>query len=149
VKRYGLEQTMRGVGRPKKMMTDPSFPFSLTKQKCMNENQPKSINEISDKEVEAYARLSDFSVGKIFFVILIIASTIGFFWKGWMGVVGAVVIVAAFKFVIMPIFARVGESVAKKYDPKGYSEYLAWKKREYHKKYYGNGVGESPDKDGK
>lgn len=104
----------------------------------MNENQSKNIDEISDKEVEAYARLSDFSVGKIFFTILIITSAISFLWKGWTGVAGAVILVSLFKFVVMPIFMRIGESVAKKYDSKGYKEYLVWKKREYHKKYYGN-----------
>lgn len=115
----------------------------------MNKNQSKSIDEISDKEVEAYARLSDFSVGKVFFTILIVASAIGFLWQGWLGVAWAVVIVFVFKFVVMPIFARAIEPLAKKYDQKGYGEYLAWKKREYHKKYYGNGVDKSFRKDEK
>ena len=94
-------------------------------------------------------RMSDFSVGKVFFTSLIIASAIGFLWKGWLGVAGAIVVVVVFKFAIMPMFARLGESIAKKRDPKEYSEYLAFKKREYHKKYYGNGVSESSNENEK
>jgi uncharacterized membrane protein len=116
----------------------------------MDQNQPKSIDEISDKEIETYIHLSEFSVGKAFFTILIIASAVGFLLQGLAGIAFAVVTVSIFKFVLMPIIMRMIEPLARKHDPKGYKNYLDWQKRKYHKEYYeGSGANKSSGKDEK
>lgn len=96
----------------------------------------KTIEEITDKEVESYIRLQDFNVGRKFiasiFVVIAIGMVIGSFsFVGW-----GIVILAVLRFVLLPLFTNIMAPITKKHDPKGYREYLDFKKREYHKKYY-------------
>jgi hypothetical protein len=94
----------------------------------------RKLEDITDKEIETYMTISDFKPGRIFFVVLLVATSLSF-------LVGAnifltILIVCGARFLLLPIYMNIVGNMAKKSNPAQYREFLNWKKNEYYEKFY-------------
>lgn len=96
----------------------------------------KTIEDITNKEVERYIRLQDFVIGRTFIAVMVIAMAVGYtlLTTAGLALVGAILLVS--RFILFPIFTNIMAPITRKHDPEGYKQFLEFKKKEYIQKYY-------------
>ena len=96
----------------------------------------RKLEDITDKEIEAYMTISDFKAGRTFFILLLVSVSLGYIVGGIMTLLWTIIVVCGARFLLLPIYLNVVGKMAKKSNPTQYREFLDWKKNEYYQKFY-------------
>jgi hypothetical protein len=95
-----------------------------------------TIEDIPENEVRLFMFMQEFNMTKKFLFALLFFSAIGFLVNDSAGIAWAIVIVALFKFILIPLITLIGLGYSKRNEPEEYEALIDTQKRKYYRKQY-------------